>query len=94
MYYKENCIRRNSRMSLAKFCISFLPQRFRPLSLLKIILLIIVCSLLLLYIVFINKESQLCDPTEHLNWFCSWPDPETTVCSWDDHFPARTNQIR
>jgi hypothetical protein len=81
-------------MSLTKICIYFYPQRFRPFILLKIILLIIITSLCIICIIFINKKDQLCDPTQHLDWFCSWPDPKTTVCTWDEHFPIKTDPTR
>jgi hypothetical protein len=93
MYYKENFIGRNSPMFSTKLCISFLQKRFRSLSLFRLIL-IIGSSLLLLYLIFLYKKDELCDPTDHLYWFCPWPDPKTTVCSWNDHFSIKEEQIR
>ncbi len=94
MFHKENYIRKSSSMSFMKKCICYLQQRSRSLSSLKIIILIIISFILLIYFVFFNSTNQLCDPTKHLSWFCSWPDPETTVCSWENHFPTISKKIR
>jgi hypothetical protein len=93
-FNKSNPIRKTSVMSFNRICISYIQQRFRNLSLIKIILLIIIFLLLIIYILFFNQKSQLCDPSQHLWWFCPWPDPQTTVCSWDEHFPMMKKRIQ
>jgi hypothetical protein len=93
MYYKENSIRKTSPIYIIKILISCIQQRLRTLSLSKLIF-IIISTLCLTYIIFINKKDQLCDPTDHLYWFCPWPDPKTTVCNWDDHFTTKSDQTR
>ncbi|CAF0998422.1 unnamed protein product [Rotaria sordida] len=94
MFYKYNYMKKNSIMFFTKICISYILQRFRTLSLLKLIILIIIIFLFSIYILFFNKNHQLCDPAEQLSWFCPWPDPQTTVCTWDDHFPTITERVR
>ncbi|CAF2972598.1 unnamed protein product [Rotaria sp. Silwood2] len=81
-------------MFFKKTRISYILQRFRTLSLLKMIILIIFLFSFSIYILFYNKEHKLCDPAKHLPWFCPWPDPQTTVCAWDDHFPITKGRIR
>jgi len=93
-FNKHNYIRKISTMSFNRIYIPYIQQCFRNLSLVKRILLGITLLLFTIYIIFINQKNQLCDPGEHLWWFCPWPDPQTTVCSWDDHFPMIQEQIR
>lgn len=93
-FNKHNYIRKTCPMSLNRIYISYIQQCFRNLSLSKIIFSIILSLLLIIYILFFNQKNQLCNPAAHLSWFCPWPDPQTTVCSWDDHFPITPGQIR
>jgi hypothetical protein len=93
MIYKDNYIRKQSTMSNIKFCIYFIQQRFRSLSLVKMILLIIFTFLFLIYFFIFHREKPWCDPEQHLYWFCSWPDPETTTCSYQDHFPTTSEAV-
>ncbi|UJR29866.1 hypothetical protein I4U23_017414 [Adineta vaga] len=72
----------------------FSNQRYRSLSLLKISILSIVSVLCVISLLTFYPLERICDPAEHLSWFCSWPDPQTTVCSWDDHFPTLTETSR
>ncbi|CAF3440890.1 unnamed protein product [Rotaria socialis] len=44
--------------------------------------------------IYFNKIYQLCNPAKHLWWFCPWPNTQTTVCSWNDHFSIMTERIR
>ncbi len=94
MFNKYNYIRKSSRMSFNRILILSPQQWFRNLSLIKIILLIITFLLFIIYYLFFYQKILLCDPTKHLWWFCSWPDPQTTVCTWDEHFPRPREQIR
>ena len=49
--------------------------------------------LLIILIIFVNEKHQLCDPKEHLAWFCPWPDPDLTICKWNEHFPKPLEQL-
>ncbi|CAF1544451.1 unnamed protein product, partial [Adineta steineri] len=81
-------------MSFIKILINYFQQRIRILSLCRMIILIPFILLFVMYILYSNRTNQLCDPAKPLWWFCSWPDPQTTVCTWNNHFPTITEQIR
>ncbi len=94
MFNKHSYLRKSLLMSLTRKSLLYIQRCSRNFVLTKKFILIILCSLFITCILFINKKNELCDPTEHLWWFCSWPDPAKTVCSWDDHFPTISKQIR
>jgi hypothetical protein len=81
-------------MSIIRIYIPYFRQPIRLLLSIKIILLILILFIILYNTKFFNKQNQWCDPEKHLWWFCPWPDPQTTVCTWDQHFPTINNQIQ
>jgi hypothetical protein len=80
-------------MFIFRIYFSWIRQRFRSLSLIKIILLILSLFIIVIYLLFFNKKNRWCDPEESLWWFCSWPGDET-VCSWEEHFPTTPQNLR
>lgn len=94
MFNRYNYSRKHFPMSFNRKCSSYIQQYFRNNLFKKSIFLIIICLLLLISLLYFNKKTQLCNPEEHLWWFCPWPDSKTTVCAWDEHFPIKPEQIR
>jgi hypothetical protein len=87
MFNKHHYIRKSLPMSFSKQC-------FRNIFLIKKYFLIIIIFFFIILILFLNQKNRLCDPTQPLWWFCPWPDPQETVCSWDQHFPKLNEKIR
>lgn len=76
-------------MSFNRKFIYFIQKYFRNNLLKKSIFILSIFSfLLIISILLLNKKSQLCNPEKQLWWFCPWPNPKTTVCHWDEHFPT------
>lgn len=63
-------------------------RSFRHNSLLKKLIFFLIFVILFVLLTLFNHRNQLCNPEEALWWFCPWPDPKTSVCSWDNHFPS------
>jgi len=57
------------------------------ISLNKLWMLLLTILFIVVYLICFNENFEFCNPGEALWWFCPWPDPKTTVCSWDKHFP-------
>jgi hypothetical protein len=72
---------------------AYFRQRFRTVSLIKIVVLFFIFFIIIFHFQLNNKSNQWCDPEKPLWWFCPWPGPET-VCSWNEHFPKLNENIR
>ncbi len=91
---KYNYFRKSSLMSFSRKFLLYIQSYFRNILSMKKYLLILIIFFSIIFILFLHQKNQFCDPTEHLWWFCSWPDPQETVCPWDQHFPALNEKIR
>lgn len=66
---------------------------FRKCLLRKTLLFLLFFVLLVVLLIILIPRDELCDPKEHLSWFCPWPDPDLTVCKWNEHFPKSVEQL-